>query len=349
MHAAVAVDVRSQIFSLRQQGATHRAIAEQLGISAAKVQRELRKPAPVVRAERQAELEPPEGAVGAFHAGVEGGPVAPSADPMVLEARRQVEIERAELQRMELQARRLEAQRRLALMQNPNDQGAMLQLQTLEALKTISSALAVRQQPATPPAPQPTLVDQLAQYRQVAETMQSFQPPKPPSSASELEFTVAMEKVKLEERRINTQLEMEHREREERLSSERARNDAFARFLEQLGPMLPVIIDRWRPAVPGAGDQVQEPPPQSIQPTNNNGADNVVQMPPQRAAANGSGARLAGEVVGECPHCQTRVGITGANSERCPECGYLLAVVEGQIRVNLGGGSYFPPVAGAEF
>ena len=342
MRPAVAVDQRSQIFELRQQGNSQRQIAERLGISSSKVQRELRKRAPEVRAERQIADSggSPDFATGGE---VELPPPSPalSGDPLVLDARRQAEIERAELQRTELQVRRLEAQRRLALMQNPNDQGALMQLQTLEAINGVRQLLSTRAQTPPPATPAPTLVDQLSQFRQMSETMASFAPSKPPSS---LEEVVAMEKLKLEDRRVNTQLEMEQRERQQRLDSERARNDAFANFLETLGPLLPQLIDRWgRPAA--AASTSEEPPPASIQERNGDSNNNVVQMPPRPAPA---APNRAGEVVGVCPNCETRVGITGAAVERCPECQYELAVVEGRIRLSLGDGRFYPPVGVSE-
>src|SRR5438270_874451 len=137
MRSTVAVDLRQQIFELRQQGVSERGIAQQLGVSSSKVHRELNKRAPEVRAEREQ---------------VSG-----------LEETRRLQLDQLDLRRLQLRAQRLEAERRAQLLEHPEAGGSGNGLVTLvlqvmernrEETRTLIAQLLQRQAPAQP-APQP--------------------------------------------------------------------------------------------------------------------------------------------------------------------------------------------------
>lgn len=334
----MAVDLRAQIFQLREQGASQRGIAKQLGITPSKVQRELGKRATEVRAER--EETPLDGLGGGLELGLGMSPLVPPAlggDPLLAEERAQVEREQLQLRRAQLRAQRLEAERRAQLLEQPDAGGGnglvAVILQALdrqrEDTRSLLSQLASRQ--AAPPPPPTSLTDELNKYTQMAEVVARFAPAKPPSAAAELEYTVATQRIQLEGQDLAARREAELAERRERVAAEARRNDAVANAIEQFAPVLAQAANMWfeeqrtqrRPAPP------QLPAAEGEEPAQPHLVDNPA------------------ELEGVCPSCQTAIGLTVGGDERCPKCGSTLVAVEGRIRVRMPNGQLWPPLSGS--
>jgi hypothetical protein len=323
------VDLRSEIFRLRQQDPpiSMARIAQQLGITKSRVQRELDKTARE-RSTGQA-------------AGDYIEHVPPTGDPALDDQRRLLESDRLDLQRIDLQTKRLEAARRLQLLEHPDGAGngnalAAIVLQELSRLRE-----AVARPPTAPAAPpQPSLIDQLSQFRQMADTVASFAPPKAPSSSVELEFKVAMERLNLENQQITRRFEIEADERRERMASQRSRDEAIARAIDQAAPLLTAAAENWfkEKAAPSA-----QP---SWSPTVIPGGASAVPSTSAASAPPAAGL-IPGEVAGECPVCGKALAITTPTGpdDRCPQCGQLLMVVDGAIRARLPNGQPVMPAS----
>lgn len=330
MQRTVAIDQRSRIFQLKEAGASHRRIARELGISPSKVARELHKRAPEVRAERS-ELE--NGYPGEINLGSGLNTPLPTLpgqpeDQELLEQRRQLQLEEFELRRVQLRAQRLEATRRAQLLENPesnNGMGGVISLvmqamdRNREEMRMLINQL--NSKPSTAPPPAPSLTDQLASFRQMADTVASFAPPKPPSSSSDLEFVVAKEKLSMEAQDLAARREAEFGEQRMRAESEMRRNDAVARAIEQFAPAAAAWVERLV--------EQQNPKPAELP------APNPAPRPVVLAAV---------EVSGACPNCGERIAISGNQDERCPRCTAVLVAAEGRIRARLPNGELWPPL-----
>jgi rubrerythrin len=312
----MAVDLRSEIFRLRAEGLSFGKIAEQLGTNKSRVQRELGKTA------REA------------GGPVDGGGYQPhplprglSDDPDVAAEQKAYQLEQLQTQRAVERARRIEAERRVQLMEHPDGGGgnglAMIVLEELRHLREEQRAASTRSVTPPPPPPAPSLTEQLSQTRQVWETMQSFAPAKPPNSVVDLEYTVAKERLSLEQQRLNSELEMEREERRERMASENRRNDAVAKAIEQSAPLLTAAIENWF-------KEKTEPAPPLPAPNPNGPTPKPVVVHPE-------------ETVGQCPRCGSQLAIAGGQDEKCPNCGQVLVAVEGRIRGRLPNGDLAPP------
>jgi hypothetical protein len=317
------VSHRAAIFQLRGQVGpdgkpmSYGKIALALGVSKSLVEKELKRPGNLpITDDGGAPAEP------------YTPPLSAGADPELASAQRAFNQERVELARLRLRADRLEQERRMQLLENPGQAGNATLMMLFEGqmrqLRDEITRLSSRQ-PSAPaaaalPAHQPSFVDQLTQFRQVSETMQSFAPPSAPSSAVELEFKVAMERLNMEERERTQRLTMEQREREDRAAGERLRNDAIARLIEQTGPLLAGALQKWISDQPG------------------NGAAPAAATAPLVLPTPGGGVMPAhGVVTGPCPQCGAalRFHPEPGQDDRCPRCQLLLAVVDGEIQPKL--------------
>jgi predicted RNA-binding Zn-ribbon protein involved in translation (DUF1610 family) len=315
----MAVDLRSEIFRLRADGFSFGKIAEQLGTNKSRVQRELSKTA--------REVEP--GGNGASDY-VSEPPImrGHTDDPEVAQARKAFQLEQLETQRAIERARRIEAERRVQLMEHPDGAGngnalAAIVLQELQRMREEQRATKI----SSPPPPAPSLTDQLQQFRQMADTVQSFAPPRAPSTAVDLEFKVAMERLNLEERRLATQQEADAAERRERMASEFRRNEAVAKAIEEFAPVASAAIQHW---FEEKAQAAAPPPPVVLPAPEQNGAPaKPVVLQPE-------------EVVGQCPRCGAQLAISGEGDFPCPGCGQPVVAVEGRLRARLPNGDLTP-------
>jgi hypothetical protein len=321
-------DVRTQVFQLRAQGRSYSQIAAALGISKSRVQRELQKSA--------REVGDQVGELSGFHAGGDLGEPPPGGDPILGEQSRTLQAERLDYQRAQLRLQRAQLERQLLLIERPDQAGgtgalvSMLLQQQSQTRDELTRAIAqIAQRVAAPPPPSPpppSLTDQLSQYRQMAETVASFAPPKAPNAATDLEFTVTKERLNMEQRRIDAELEAAAEERRERMASEIRRNDAVAEAIKQFAPTLSVAIEQWfqqraqpaaaAPALPPAAPDGTSPPQLEVVQSN--------------------------EVVGNCPHCGVQLAIAGGSDETCPNCHWTVLAVEGRVRTRLPNGDLAP-------
>src|SRR5579871_5982198 len=319
----MAVDVRSEIFRLRQQDPplSHSAIAQQLGVSKSRVQRELNRTA---RGGGSSSSSSSNGDGGdqVVHHQARLDPVL-AADPELLERKKAVELARLATQELEAKARLLEAETKLELLRNPSGAGrdgqmVAILMQEIRGLREVGRRLAAGQQGPPPKS----LVDQLGEFRQMGEVMRSFAPPSPPSSAAELEFKVALQRLEFENQRVLKQLEDEMAERREKWEGQRARDEAIAKAIDNFSPLAALAAEKW------LRDQQQEekPPEQLLPPAPAQGErPTVIQggQPP--------------EVRGPCPNCGAELAMTpGGPGDPCPACGVKLLVSEGQIALQPG-------------
>lgn len=297
-------------------------IAQQLGITKSRVQREL---------ERTARERPPKGNGNDFpdpRVPPEFLPHNLAADPELAERMKRVRTTQLETQEIEAQTRKIEAARRQQLLEHPDASGQggaliAVVLQELSRMREEQRSLLTRSSTTQPPPPAPTVMEQLQQYRQMGEIVQSFAPAKPPAAGTELEFTVAMERLRNENADLAARREMELTERRERMASEQRRNDAVAKAIEQFaGPLAAWLEVKAQPA----------PAPQL-----------PAQAPPQPGQAPKPVVVQPDEVVGQCPNCWARLAIAGNQDESCPGCGQVVVAVEGRIRARLPNGELAPP------
>lgn len=302
----MAIDQRSEIFSLREQGVSIRQIAGQLGLSTGKVQRELAK-----RAGRPGgEAAQPSPAAAAVVV-----PVEFASDPGLLERQRRIADKRLALQESDLELRGLEQQQRLAMMQGAKagDTSSQMMLLVLDRVEKMNERLS--QQGA--PRDTPDLIGRLGELKTLGNTIASFAPPTPPSSPAEVEFKVALARIQLEEQRLEKSRADEMVVRQQQAASENMRNEAIARFVESFGPILGSVAERWLTERSG-----------------------VAQASPQLSAtagdpSAGDGAEPSpvdvGEIRGACPVCGVELAISEGARERCPGCGAQLLAEAGVI------------------
>lgn len=307
------------IQSMRAQSppVSFRQIAQQLGVSVGKVQRELAR----------ANLE----AMG-------GGSAAPAGamfeSPLGLDSELREHRKRLEMGRLELAGRRMELDRaeldqRMAMLQQGaaggkgGDSSAMVAM-LLGELNRLRDQIARPQS-----AGHEGLIDTLSQFREVGEIVKAMAPPPSMSGREGLEFNIALERIRSENERIMREREAEISIRRRQVEGQAARDDALAKMIEQFGPVVAAAAQRYvEQHMSGAAGQ-PSPPPASATPG----------LP--AAGSKPSGSAEAGDASsagrGHCPRCNYPPGDqdmelipTGAE-DRCPGCGAGLAVAEGRI------------------
>lgn len=212
------------------------------------------------------------------------------ADDELTSARRQLELDRIAA-----------ARRRLSSGADGGGDGLLMRyLERVERrLDDVTNQL--RAQPAAPPAP--SIFDQLKSVRELAEGMRPFFPASPSTSAEDLQYRVAMEKLNGEQR-------LKLRELDVRFEEVRAfiqRNEWQARFVEG---QLPAIL-QWVMARGWKEDEPASPPKPALE------------------VVNGQ------ETQGPCPACGKLIGIpAGVTDDVCPSCSAQLRVVDGRIELG---------------
>jgi hypothetical protein len=250
-----------------------------------------------------------------------------SGDPILTEGRRRLEQERLELLSLDVQARRLEAQKRLEMLRGSHQGDGAATMMLLDQLRDLRGQISAIAGQARQPAPAPpSLTDQLGQWRQIGEVMQSFAPARAPSSAVELEFKAMIERINAEDRRLQRQFDLEREERMERVRGEARRNEAMATAIEQTLPLIGQGINEWLATrgQPGEG----QAPPGTIRPL-------IQDRPPgpaePRQGDPGEDELQPGEVAGECPECGAGIAVPIDAPGACPNCRAALAVAGERI------------------
>jgi hypothetical protein len=223
--------------------------------------------------------------------------------------------DRQQLARLELRARTLDAEHRVQLLENPRGMGdngaSLLLLQELNRVQQQITELRMR----STAEPRPTsLTDQLGEYQRIGEVMRSFAPPRAPSTASELELTVSMQKLNLENQRINRELDAKLDAIREQAQGQRARDEAIAKLIESIPTWGAPLLQQWL--------------------NDRNGGANTESARPEQAQApmiQGGGPPISlRETQGTCPRCATAIAINPAG-DRCPACGLELIAQAGQL------------------
>lgn len=306
----MALDLRSEIFDLRQQGVSIRGIAAALGVSKAKVQRELEKRSNQVNgsaAPAAAAATQPEPVMERMVA------MSASADPEIAERQRRIQVRRLELQESDLELRKLEQTQRLTILKGAANGGGGDQAGIAALLLAEVGRLRDELRDRGAAHGTQNLMDQLRMVKELGNTVASFAPPTPPSSPAEVEFKVALARINLEEQRIAKERENEISLRQRQVDSENMRNDAIAKFIENFGPALAGVAQKWledKATTPQAG-----PGP-------------VVQI---ARTPTGSQAALEGFVHGFCPACGAEMESSERSAFKCPGCGTMLVNSEGAI------------------
>lgn len=305
---AIDVDVRNEIFRLRAQDYSYSRIAATLGVSKSRVQRELARRAPAGQ-DGAAIME--RSAIAPYRP---GDPLA--QDPEIIAARRQLELDRIEADRRALSERAGEQERRRQAIAEAQNGGmgalaAMIADQVgglRDELRQLASAAARESRPAPPPPgvnePQ-QLAGALAQWKELGNLVQSFAPPRPPTSRGELDFTVALQKLNIEQQRIDRQFEADLEDRKAHRQAEMVRAESIARAIEGAAPILVAAAQKWLEERPQTG------------------------ATPALALVDGSGGV---EVRGLCPNCSKPIALTpDGKDDVCPNCGAGLAIAGDRI------------------
>jgi hypothetical protein len=249
------------------------------------------------------------------------------ADPVLAEARRRLEQDRLELMSLDVRARRLEQEKRLELLSKGGSGDGAATMMLLDQLRDLRGQIAtIASQARQPAASAPSLTDQLGQWRQIGEVMQSFAPSRAPSSAVELEFKAMIERINAEDRRLQRQFDAEREERMERVRGEARRNEAMATAIEQTLPLIGQGINQWL-STQGAGN--------GGGPTESSGIRPLIapaSPPPTAGPADpGDDELQPGEVAGECPECGAGIAVPIDAPGACPNCRAALAVAGERI------------------
>lgn len=333
--------IREQIFALRGQNLSYSRIAAELGITKSKVQRELKARA---QAGATVTAEPIPAWAPAANGG--GRPAAPAADPYagmdpeLVIRRRSLESRRLSLAELELEAREADTRARLQLTRAAQASGdpqsyATLVLQELNRLRDRIEARErmIDGAGGAPRSGARTVIDALSEFREMGNVVSSFAPPRAPTSALDLEFDLARQRVQEESQRIMRKDQAEAERERLKIEGESARNHAIAKVIEESGPAFLEAAAKWfqQQTSRGTAAPAVVPLPSSSSSetvaaaaTSSNGA----------AAAPAAASFGAGGVKGYCPRCgagEMEIIPTGTDDDRCPACGLILAVSNGQI------------------
>jgi hypothetical protein len=214
------VEIRDQAFDLRKQGLSYKKIGEQLGVSASTIHKILHQP---VR---------PNGEEDPL---ISPSPLlrraAPPEDPALAESYR--DLERKKLQ---LASAQLDVQ--LAGVSRPGSEGAIaaLLMQRLESIERSVDRRLAQTPAAAPVDPLHALAEGLGTLARVQQQVTALQPPAPVRAvtAGDLELTVAMRKVEIEEKALI-----------EKAASEARRNDMFTEAIKQFIPLGTAALQQW--------------------------------------------------------------------------------------------------------
>jgi Helix-turn-helix domain len=315
----VADPTREQIFALRSQQKSIRQIAAELGLSKSKVERELKARAAPAAADGGGHGF--NGSAGLEEIAGAGGLI----DPEIRERRRSLERRRLALQEAELEARELEARNRLAVLNKAAAGGgadasfAQLVIEELRELRRRVEDGGPRQGGGAQ-----TVVQALTEYSEFGKLVSTFTPPRAPTSALDLEFEVARDRIREESQRILRKQELDADLARTKAESEAARSNAIAKVIEETGPALIAAATKW---LEGQGSKANEAVPTTPSaPAANGGESSSSAAPPMLAGAPA--------VKGYCPRCgagEMEVVPTGTDADKCPACGLILAVEAGRI------------------
>lgn len=303
---------RQAIFDLRAAGVSFRDIAQQLGISLGKVQRELKKRAPRGEATAADLSESNGSAAGVAGAGAAGRDGWAELDPEIAERERAIRRRRLGLQESALELQALEQQQRLDVLRRAasssggNDQALLLLMREIDSLRAdVRSGTAAAASSGGLPQAR-SLIDQLGELQKLGSTIASFAPPSAPSGPMDLDYKIALRKIDLEDQRLLRRDDAELKIRTAEAASVQMRNEALAKFVEQFGPTIGAIVTKW------FEDR---------------------QAKDQPAASTGATPALpAAEVVqGQCPQCAENLTMSAGGAEKCPACGFMVVVSGGAI------------------
>lgn len=304
--------LRDEIFRLRSQDppVSIRKIAAELGISAGRVQREL-----AARAARPSggdeDGEPRRGVTM-----LTGG----AGDPVFADQRRAIEERRLRLQAQRLEAEEMEMENRLEVLRRASGGGgtdATFAQLVIEELRDNRRRLdALQQAPAQSGAG--GLLHTLNEYSELGKVIGGFAPPRAPSSALDLEYEIARQRMQDESNRILKKAELEAQIAQTKAAGEAARNHAIAKVVEEMGPAFVAAAIKYfeRPVAASTGGA---PAPAGASST------------PAPAAMPVLGAVA---VKGYCPRCgagEMELIPTGTDEDKCPACGLSLVVENGEI------------------
>lgn len=299
-------DVRAEIFRLRAQGLSLAKVADVLGIPKARVQRELGRPA--ARANGNSE-----------GVAVDVETYVPSRgfteDPEIVAARRQLELDRIEAERRALSQRETEAERRRVAIAEAQAGGNLGGLVAMIAEQIGGLRDELRAHPAAPPAAAPfngpqSLSSALNQWKEIGNLVQTFSPPRAPSSKADLDYVVALEKLKIETQRIDAQFAADIEDRKAARIAEQTRANAIANAIEQSAPILLAAAQKW----------LEGPPKPEI-----------ASRPALTVVDNQTGAVAT---RGQCPNCGKPIELVDdGKADQCPQCGVNLTVKDSRIVV----------------
>lgn len=283
-------------------------IAAALGVSESLVAKELKRPGNV--------SDPDAAAAGDAGAG-DVLPFPTSADPALQTANAQLQAERIEVARLELQLKRTDLQKRMQLYDGAGQQGSQgaLLLQFIDSQLTalraeITRLASQRTQPLTAPPPSETEILERAVRQQ--ELLKTLAPPRPPTTAADLELQVALDRLNLEREERMRRLDEELEERRAQRENDRIRSEAIAEQIKSWGPILQGAVTRW------VEQQGQ---------TGNGAAAAPRPLIPQQTDP-------SAEVItaeGLCPGCQAPLRLRGYDKERCPKCQMEIRASNGKI------------------
>ena len=323
-HRAAIFQLRAQVDPETGRPLSLQKIADTLGVSKSLVAKELRRPATTAVPDEQR------------------GPgelvnlPATAMGPELLQANESLAAERAELARLELRLKRTQLERQMELLAQPGQGNSAALMMLVESqMRELRAEIARLQQqrvtpaaPAAPPPPPANPLDVLQQARQTWDMVQSMAPPKPPSTADELEMRLALDRINLEREERMRKLDADLDERRRELENARIRSEAIAAQIAQWGPVIGAGIQEWL-SRGGGSSQPLIPPNPNPAPGPRPG---ITVLSPER----GAGITL-GMIEGDCPGCGAAIGIRpeGNRSERCPRCTMELVVVNGRIEPKL--------------
>lgn len=311
--------LREEIFRLRAQDppVSIRKIAALLGVSAGRVQRELD-----ARAAGQVAGE--NGANGSNGEGpLPRGNQIQILDPDLRDRRQAVERRRLALQEAELEARELETRNRLEVLKRaggggPGGDPTFASL-VIEELRDLRHRIDARPQTSQ----SQSVVQALTEFSELGRVVRDFTPARAPTSALDLEFEIANQRVKEESQRILRKAELEAAIAKTKAEGEAARNHAMAKVIEDVGPALITAAAKWFEAQSKTSEPAGTAP-----------AAGGTAAPTLGGGTASSDAPGSAAVKGYCPRCgagEMEIVPTGTDADHCPACGLILAVENGTI------------------
>jgi hypothetical protein len=281
------VDDRERLFELRAQGLSYKKIGELVGRSASSVHKELHRP-----------VKPSEGPEPLVSASpLPRRLVVEEDDPELAAHAKRLRLKEMDLAELELDRRR-------ALMEKPGGDGGGMALVVMEAIRGMESRLdRLATQRAVEPSPDPlkALAEGLGTLARVQQQVTMLQPPAPmrATTAGDLELTVAMRKVEIEEKALI-----------EKAASEARRNDMLTDAIKQFLPVGVGAFQNWL-------SEQQKPKP-AFQPQIIQGGQPGPPPQPVRMDCANCGAKFS--VVPEAGEAQV-----------CTQCGGPLHPIEAEV------------------